>query len=423
LTSRRAGTERLPTVTGRRANVPFPSTPPRHNSPYRDDPDDIYGSGHGNNNPGPPSDPDPGGDPNDPNDPNDPDPDDDPDNPNPDPNPGNGPGDNPGQNDIAQALNFIATSFNQNRSNSTKIREPDTFDGSDPKKLQSFLVQCQLNFNDRPHAFHSDEKKVNFALSYLKGMALDWFEPGFMDHIIPPIWYTEYNQFVRELKTNFGPHDPIGDSEAELERLVMRDNQRATKYLVEFNRHASRLQWNDSALRRALYKGLPDRIKDEISRVGKPNSLGSMRNLIQTIDARYWERRSEMGRDNSSHSKPDQSSSKSQSDKKGKTPSHTHTTTTPSSSAKPSTSSSHSHQKPKPAQTQKSSDLSSKLGKDGKITDQERQRRIDNNLCLYCGGHGHTAKDCHKASNAKARAAKASKPEGKSDSPDASKKS
>jgi hypothetical protein len=47
---------------------------------------------------------------------------------------------------------------------------------------------------------------------------------------------------------------------------------------------------------------------------------------------------------------------------------------------------------------------------------------MDNNLCLYCGGSRHNTKDCHKAANAKAHAAKASKPEGKSETSDASKK-
>ena len=34
-----------------------------------------------------------------------------------------------------------------------KPHDPDTFNGSDAKKLKSFLVQCQLNFLDRPQAF------------------------------------------------------------------------------------------------------------------------------------------------------------------------------------------------------------------------------------------------------------------------------
>jgi len=50
------------------------------------------------------------------------------------------------------------------------------------------------------------------------------------------------------------------------------------------------------------------------------------------------------------------------------------------------------------------SDYSSKLGKDGKLTPQERQRRLDNNLCLFCGTSGHVAKDCSKPSSAAAKA-------------------
>ena len=51
-----------------------------------------------------------------------------------------------------------------------------------------------------------------------------------------------------------------------------------------------------------------------------------------------------------------------------------------------------------------SASISDKLGKDGKLTLQEHQRRFDNNLCMFCGGVGHTAKDCNKASSSAAKA-------------------
>ena len=51
------------------------------------------------------------------------------------------------------------------------------------------------------------------------------------------------------------------------------------------------------------------------------------------------------------------------------------------------------------------SDLASKLGVDGRLTQQERQRRMDQNLCLFCGKPGHMAKDCNKVAATKARAA------------------
>ena len=42
-------------------------------------------------------------------------------------------------------------------------------------------------------------------------------------------------------------------------------------------------------------------------------------------------------------------------------------------------------------------DLTGKLGKDGKLTPQERQRCMDNSLCLFCGKTGHIAKECPKS--------------------------
>src|ERR1700726_4929431 len=62
-----------------------------------------------------------------------------------------------------------------------KPRDPNTFDGSDVKKLKSFLVQCQLNFLDRPQAFRSDSHKINYILSYLWGLCprmVRAYDPG-----------------------------------------------------------------------------------------------------------------------------------------------------------------------------------------------------------------------------------------------------
>src|SRR6267154_342522 len=37
-----------------------------------------------------------------------------------------------------------------------KVRDPDPFDGTDPVKLHTFIVQLQLSFNDQPRAFAED---------------------------------------------------------------------------------------------------------------------------------------------------------------------------------------------------------------------------------------------------------------------------
>ncbi len=70
-----------------------------------------------------------------------------------------GPGNNPPneQDFLREFMNLlrgVSTSLNNPRPNNilTKVKEPDTFDGSDPWKLKAFIVSLQLNFNDRPTA-------------------------------------------------------------------------------------------------------------------------------------------------------------------------------------------------------------------------------------------------------------------------------
>ncbi|KAG6326344.1 hypothetical protein ID866_12745, partial [Astraeus odoratus] len=181
----------------------------------------------------------------------------------------------------------------------TKVHEPDTFDGTDPKKLCEFLVQCELNFRDRPQAFRSDVRKVSFALSFLKGIALAWFEPDLLDAIpgTDPAWADDYSEFVIELTTNFGPHDPVSDAEHQLDNLLMKDGSRINKYIIEFNRLTTQVRgYGEGALRHMFYNGLPDRIKDEIARIGKPPRLVDLCTMAQGINACYWERKSEIAR-------------------------------------------------------------------------------------------------------------------------------
>jgi len=61
-----------------------------------------------------------------------------------------------------------------------------------------------------------------------------------------------------------------------------------------------------------------------------------------------------------------------------------------------------------------SSETPAHLGKDGKLTEEERQQCIKDKLCMFCGQPGYMARDCpkstSKSSKAKARTAKAVTP-------------
>ena len=328
--------------------------------------------------------------------------------------------------DLAHALMKLADSLSgpKNSGPPSHLRSPDPFDGSDSWKLQAFIVQCTLTFHDRPAAFPNDSAKVTYALSYLKGTALDWFEPGLMA-LDEPRWLNSYSAFLSELKLNFGPHDPEGEAEAELENLRMRDGARITGYMVNFNRLAARIQWGSSALKRQFYNGLLSRIKDEIARVGKPDNIHDLKTLCHSIDARHWERKAEVARENKSQDRSNDNKGKSSnsgsnsggsgnnnsgnssSNHKGdsKKSSNSNNSGKAGNSNSGSSSSNSGPSNNNSGSLTKTSDLSSKLGKDGKLTQQERQRRFEQNLCMFCGKSGHVAKDCHKATAAKARSA------------------
>ena len=122
-------------------------------------------------------------------------------------------------NNLALAVNRLSRSAcrsNESSSSHAKVQDPDTFDGTEPKKLWTFLVQCELVFTDQPKAFRQDRAKVTFAQSYLKGMALEWFEPDLLDSADPndcPRWMDSWVAFVVELHSIFGPHDLVADAE------------------------------------------------------------------------------------------------------------------------------------------------------------------------------------------------------------------
>jgi hypothetical protein len=274
-----------------------------------------------------------------------------------------------------------------------KTKEPDTFDGSHADKLNKFILLCNLHFRNNP-AYASDEAKVTFALSYLRGMALEYFEPAILDSDESPDWIDNWSAFIRTLRIQFGPIDPTADAERGLDNLKMQENQHIVKYNVEFTKFAIQTGWDEGVLRHRYYSGLAERIKDVMGQHPKPSTLDDMKLLAHGIDARYWERYREKSRSDKGKSDKSDKADKPDGKTDGKPPGNSKFDKG-KGKGKP----------PKPAATPGSSSaLAEKLGKDGKLTPQERQRRFDNRLCMFCGGVGHTAKDCTKSSSSSAKA-------------------
>ena len=106
------------------------------------------------------------------------------------------------QHNLADVIAVLARNVqHQGDGSRMKVREPDPFDSTDTTKLWTFLVQLQLNFNDWPRTFSKDWRKVNFAISYLNGIALAHFKNTLIepDLIHPVAWDDNYEEFISEL--------------------------------------------------------------------------------------------------------------------------------------------------------------------------------------------------------------------------------
>ena len=59
---------------------------------------------------------------------------------------------------MVRAFEAVATKLGKQESSSSRaqIQDPDVFEGSDPHKLQSFLVSLSLVFSDRPSYFTNE---------------------------------------------------------------------------------------------------------------------------------------------------------------------------------------------------------------------------------------------------------------------------
>ena len=150
---------------------------------------------------------------------------------------------------LVEAISLMTEELkcHDNKSGKAKAKDLDTFDNSNPRKLNSFLLLCNLYFCNNP-SYADDNAKVTFVLTYLRGMALDFFEPALSRLDDTPEWLDNWSAFVHTLRSQFGPIDPTADAEDSIDNLKMWENQCIFKYNIDFNRLSIQTGWKDNVL-------------------------------------------------------------------------------------------------------------------------------------------------------------------------------
>lgn len=264
-----------------------------------------------------------------------------------------------------------------------KVAAPDHFHG-DRKKLREFISQVRMNFMFHPSAVDTEEKKVIYAATYLRGAAYDWFEPYMKDQLGPSSpkrpetiqMFQSFENFVVKIELVYGDVDTVKEAERDLQRL--RQKGSTTDYASKFHQLSSRVQWDDAALAAVFYQGLKDSVKDELVRTDRPNELAPLIEIAIRIDNRLYERQLEKGNRNQPvfYQRYQSNTKRTRPRQQGYYP--------PGGSM------------PMDLDATKGKGYrKQKFQKSGrKLSESQRSERMKNNLCLYCGKPGHRAREC-----------------------------
>ena len=243
-----------------------------------------------------------------------------------------------------------------------KVNKPNDFNGK-ISEYRTFMSQCLLTFTMQPSQYRTDEQKVFFVISYLGKNCRDLARPILEKEDHPH--RNNFPEFKKALDTLYLDRNLKYQARDELSRL--KQTKSAAAYSVEFQQIIAPLDLNDQAKHIFFYIGLKESIKDALATVGEAEKFHPLVDQVIAIDQRQHQRRMEEKK--SSSVKPHESTSKP-SGKKPAAQAHV-----PKQSSSHSSHSSHSQPR-------------------GPVSEEEKARRRENNLCYRCASPDHKAHVC-----------------------------
>ncbi len=277
-----------------------------------------------------------------------------------------------------------------------KINSPEPFKGARDQSLE-FLLKCQAVFNTQPRTYHNDVTKLAYAINLLQGDAYQWIKPILLTSPEEqPTWFNTWEGFYQQLSTDFGDSDIVETSRQKLKGI--KQTTSATVYATEFRKYSLYLHWGDEAFRHAYFDGLKEDVKDKLLSPNKFKDLASMIKDSIEWDNLLFQRRRTAG----SHLRavPTQTRVTTSTTNNRGLPSQSRAFNnyrTQASVGSPST-----YTRNAPVNYSRNYDSTSgptpmdidSLQARGSLTQQERDHRIANKLCLYCAKPGHIASEC-----------------------------
>lgn len=239
-------------------------------------------------------------------------------------------------------------------SSEPRLPAPERFDGS-PERCRGFITQCTLAFQLQPSSFPTESSKVAYIITLLTSKALDWAS-ALWDQKSPLT--TNSQQFIMEMKRVFQHPSSGGDVDHRLLNLSQ-GTRSAAEFAIEFRTLATESGWDQRALRATFHHALSSELKDELAFRDPAPDLESLIDVAIRVDHRLRERQLERQRETSLFA-----------------------------AASPVK---------LPAPPLVDTEEPMQLG-GTRISQAERNRRMRERCCLYCGKPGHFRVNCPELS-------------------------
>jgi hypothetical protein len=244
-----------------------------------------------------------------------------------------------------------------------KLSPPEYYRG-DRDQFADFIAQLHLVFNSDPQAFRKDQAKISYAGSYMRGAAKRWFNPH-IDKKNGRIAFDSWKVFVQKFRSAFLDPDALATAERKIQELRQGSDPCAA-YHAQFVSYMAILGWDEKSKIATFKRGLRSEVKDLLVGRDIPTDFEEFVSLCIKLDNSWRERQQDKKGSNLVRV---QTSSNSNSGNSG----NSGNSLTPTSVG--------THSGPM--------DISA--GRRGPLTKRERDHRIANNLCMYCGKSGHFA--------------------------------
>ncbi len=230
-----------------------------------------------------------------------------------------------------------------------RINNPPCYAG-EPTECRSFLTQCEVVFSLQPTTYSRERARVAYVISLLTGRAREWGTAAWEAEVD---FTTRFDTFKEEMIRVFD-RSAHGEEASRILSSLRQGRRTVVDYSIEFRTLSTTCGWNEPALVARFLEGLSANIKDEVIARDLPTRLDPLIELAIRVERRFDLRRRARGMDYSSQPAV--------------------STVSPSFPT---------NSEPEPMQ----------LG-GLRVSAKERERRVINRLCMYCGAANHYVSAC-----------------------------